>query len=86
MDFTNLETVMAFFGLASIVIASFADRLTEHMLREPHRLYDRTPAPPITAIDDKMAVVPHPHTTSLTQISASISCCSSEGGPGVGTE
>ena len=39
MDFTNLETVMAFFGLASIVIASFADRLTEHMLREPHRLY-----------------------------------------------
>ena len=37
MDFTYLETAMAFFGLASIVIGSFADRLTEHMLREPHK-------------------------------------------------
>jgi hypothetical protein len=35
MDFTYLETVMAFFGLASIAIGSFADRLTEQMLREP---------------------------------------------------
>jgi hypothetical protein len=35
MDFTYLETAMAFFGLASIVIGSFADRLTEHILREP---------------------------------------------------
>jgi hypothetical protein len=35
MDFTYLEAVMAFFGLASIAIGSFADRLTEHMLREP---------------------------------------------------
>jgi hypothetical protein len=26
---------MAFLGLASIVIGSFADRLTEHVLREP---------------------------------------------------
>jgi hypothetical protein len=35
MDFTYLEAVIAFFGLASIVIGSFADRLTGHMLREP---------------------------------------------------
>ena len=35
MDFTYLEAVMAFFGLASIVIGSFADRLAEHVLREP---------------------------------------------------
>jgi hypothetical protein len=35
MDFTYFEAVMAFFGLASIVIGSFADRLTAHMLREP---------------------------------------------------
>ena len=63
MDFTYLETAMAFFGLASIVIGSFADRLTEHMLREPH---NRTPAPPITAIDDKMSVVPHSHAASLS--------------------
>jgi hypothetical protein len=34
MDFTYFEAVMAFFGLASIVIGSFADRLTSHMLRE----------------------------------------------------
>ena len=38
MDFTYLETAMAFFGLASIVIGSFADRLTEQMLRS-HRLH-----------------------------------------------
>ena len=38
MDFTYLETAMAFFGLASIVIGSFADRLTEHMLREPQAI------------------------------------------------
>ena len=65
MDFTYLETAMAFFGLASIVIGSFADRLTEHMLREPQAIY-RTPAPPITAIDDKMSVVPHSHAASLS--------------------
>ena len=35
MDFTYFEAVMAFFGLASIVIGSFADRLTGRMLREP---------------------------------------------------
>jgi hypothetical protein len=35
MDFTYLDAVMAFFGLASIVIGSFADRLARHMLREP---------------------------------------------------
>ena len=64
MDFTYLETAMAFFGLASIVIGSFADRLTEHMLREPQN--HRTPAPPITAIDDKMSVVPHSHAASLS--------------------
>ena len=43
MDFTYLETVMAFFGLASIVIASFADRLTEHMLREPQAISTKRP-------------------------------------------
>ena len=32
--FTYLDTAMAFFGLASIVIGSFADRLAEHVLRE----------------------------------------------------
>jgi hypothetical protein len=35
MHSTYLEAVMAFFGLASIVIGSFADRLAEYMLREP---------------------------------------------------
>jgi hypothetical protein len=35
MDFTYFEAVMAFFGLASIVIGSFTDRLTGRMLREP---------------------------------------------------
>jgi hypothetical protein len=35
MHSTYFETVMAFLGLASIVIGSFADRLTEHVLREP---------------------------------------------------
>jgi hypothetical protein len=35
MHFTYFETVMAFLGLGSIVIGSFADRLTEHVLREP---------------------------------------------------
>jgi hypothetical protein len=34
MDFTYFEAVMAFFGLASIVIGSFAERLTGHMARE----------------------------------------------------
>ncbi len=33
MDFTYFEAVMAFFGLASIVIGSFADRLTGESLR-----------------------------------------------------
>jgi hypothetical protein len=66
MDFTYLETVMAFFGLASIVIGSFADRLTEHMLREPQAMSTERHAPPITAIDDKMSVVSHSHATSLS--------------------
>jgi hypothetical protein len=35
MHSTYFETVMAFLGLGSIVIGSFADRLTEHVLREP---------------------------------------------------
>ena len=35
MESTYFEFVMAFFGLASIVIGSFAERLTEHVLREP---------------------------------------------------
>jgi hypothetical protein len=35
VDFNYFEAVMAFFGLASIVIGSFADRLAGHMLREP---------------------------------------------------
>ena len=35
MKFTYFETVMAFFGLASIAIGSFAERLAEHVLREP---------------------------------------------------
>jgi hypothetical protein len=34
MDFTYFEAVMAFFGLVSIVVGSFADRLTGRMLRE----------------------------------------------------
>jgi hypothetical protein len=34
MHSTYLEAVMAFLGLASIVIGSFADRLAEYMLRE----------------------------------------------------
>ena len=34
MHSTYFETVMAFLGLASIVIGSFADRLTGHMARE----------------------------------------------------
>ena len=63
MDFTYLETVMAFFGLASIVIGSFADRLTEHMLREPQAMSTERHAPPIT---DKMSVVSHSHATSLS--------------------
>ncbi len=33
MDFTYFEAVMAFFGLASIVIGSFADRFTGESLR-----------------------------------------------------
>jgi len=43
MDFTYLEAVMAFFGLASIVIGSFADRLTEHVLREPQAVSTERP-------------------------------------------
>ena len=35
MHFSYFEAVMAFFGLASIAIGSFAERLTEHVLREP---------------------------------------------------
>lgn len=35
MHSTYFETGMAFLGLASIVIGSFADRLTEHVLRGP---------------------------------------------------
>ena len=35
MDFTYFEAVMAFFGLASIVIGSFANRFRVHTLREP---------------------------------------------------
>jgi hypothetical protein len=35
MNFSYFEVVMAFFGLASIVIGSFAERLTEHVLGEP---------------------------------------------------
>ena len=35
MQFTYFESVMACLGLASIVIGSFAERLTEHVLREP---------------------------------------------------
>jgi hypothetical protein len=35
MHFSYFEAVMAFFGLASIAIGSFAGRLTEHVLREP---------------------------------------------------
>ena len=35
MHSTYFETVMAFLGLGSIVIGSFADRLTEHVLRGP---------------------------------------------------
>ena len=65
MDFTYLETVMAFFGLASIVIGSFADRLTEHMPREPQAISTEHPRR-IMAIDDKMSVVPHSHATSLS--------------------
>jgi hypothetical protein len=34
MDFTYFEAVMAFFGLASIVVGSFVDRLMGRMLRE----------------------------------------------------
>jgi hypothetical protein len=34
MHSTYFETVMAFLGLASIVIGSFADRLKEHVLRD----------------------------------------------------
>ena len=33
MDFAYFEAVMAFFGLASIVIGSFADHLTGESLR-----------------------------------------------------
>jgi hypothetical protein len=33
MEFTYFEAVMAFFGLASVVIGSFADRLINEMLR-----------------------------------------------------
>ena len=33
MEFTYFEAIMAFFGLASIVIGSFADRLTNEMLQ-----------------------------------------------------
>ncbi len=33
MHSTYFETVMAFLGLASIVVGSFADRLTEHVLQ-----------------------------------------------------
>jgi hypothetical protein len=35
MHVSYVEAVMAFFGLASIAIGSFAGRLTEHVLREP---------------------------------------------------
>jgi hypothetical protein len=35
MHVSYVEAVMAFFGLASIVIGSFAERITEHVLREP---------------------------------------------------
>ena len=35
MHSTYFETVMALLGLASIVIGSFADRLTEYVLGEP---------------------------------------------------
>jgi hypothetical protein len=34
MHSTYFEAAMAFLGLVSIVIGSFADRLTEHVLRE----------------------------------------------------
>jgi hypothetical protein len=43
VDFTYFEAVMAFFGLASIVIGSFADRITGHMLREPQATSARHP-------------------------------------------
>jgi hypothetical protein len=35
MHSTYFEAAMAFLGLASIVIGSFADRLTEYVLQEP---------------------------------------------------
>ena len=43
MDSTYLEAVMAFFGLAAIAIGSFADRLTEHVLREPQAISTERP-------------------------------------------
>ena len=43
MDFTYLEAVMAFFGLASIVIGLSADSLTEHVLREPQAVSTERP-------------------------------------------
>jgi hypothetical protein len=35
MHATYFETAMAFLGLGSIVIGSFADRLAEHVLGQP---------------------------------------------------
>jgi hypothetical protein len=43
VDFNYFEAVMAFFGLASIVIGSFADRLMEHVLREPQAVSTERP-------------------------------------------
>jgi len=40
MHFSYFEDLMALLGLASIAIGSFAERLTEHVLRKP----ETTPA------------------------------------------
>jgi hypothetical protein len=45
MHSTYLEAVMAFFGLASIVIGAFADRLAEYMLRESQTTSTGRPRP-----------------------------------------
>jgi hypothetical protein len=50
MHSTYFEAVMAFLGLGSIVIGSFADRLTEHVLREP-RATSAQRSHPVSGLD-----------------------------------
>ena len=59
MDFTHLEAVMAFFGLASIVIGLLLTALRS-MCFESHRLYRPNARAANHDDDDKVAVAVEP--------------------------